>query len=137
MNQTINSEVVTLLGKLYRGLLSQKKGLAQRFGLTLGQSEVLGLLRAEDQKTVPQMARALRVSRQNVQVVTNKLLGLGLIFLTSNPDHQLSPLISLTEKGGNVSKAFADQEEEIEGRLFEKINIGEKTLLLRVLKNSL
>lgn len=135
MNPTINYEIVAKLERLYRGLKASKKALAQQFGLTPGQVEVLILLSLEGQKTVPQMARGLRVSRQNVQVIVNKLMELGLVFLSANPDHQLSPLISLTEKGETVSKAITDQEGELIDTLFGGIDMGEKTLLLRALKN--
>lgn len=135
MDQPINSEIITLLGSFQGWLLAEKKALALGFGLTFGQAEVLGFLKSGGPKTVPQMARRLGVSRQNVQVIVNKLLVGSLVFLMPNPDHQLSSLISLTEKGGNVSRALHDQEKEIYDQIFEAINIGEKTLLLRVLKN--
>ncbi|MHA1543897.1 MAG: MarR family winged helix-turn-helix transcriptional regulator [Alphaproteobacteria bacterium] len=117
--------------------MAEKKALAKGFGLTFGQSEVLGLLNSGGPKTVPQMARRLNVSRQNVQVTANKLLARDLIISTANPDHQLSSLLRLSTGGENVSKAIADREEEIIARFFEGVDIGEKTLLQRTLQNLL
>lgn len=137
MSNTINSEIIILLGRFHGRFLAEKKTLAKGFGLTFGQSEVLGLLNSGGPKTVPQMARRLKVSRQNVQVTANKLLARDLIISAANPDHQRSPLLTLSTIGENVSKAIADREEEIIARVFEGVNIGEKTLLLRTLHNLL
>lgn len=137
MSQPLNSEIITLFGSFHGRVLAEKKALAKGFGLTFGQSEVLGLLNSGGPKTVPQMARRLKVSRQNVQVTANKLLARDLIIPAANPDHQLSPLLRLSTGGENVSKAIADREEEIIARFFEGVNIGEKTLLQRTLQNLL
>ncbi|MEE8295024.1 MAG: MarR family winged helix-turn-helix transcriptional regulator [Sphingomonadales bacterium] len=135
MAKTINMEIVFSLEKIHRLLNSKKKGLAKKFGLTPGQVDVLRFVGSKDQKTVPHVARRLGVSRQNIQVIVNKLMKKELAFTITNPDHKLSSFIALTEKGVNVSVALSDHEREIFEKLFEGVNIGEKTLLLRVLNN--
>jgi DNA-binding MarR family transcriptional regulator len=52
--------------------------------------------------TVPQIARRLGVTRQNVQRLANELVDEGLAVYTDNPDHKASPLLELTPHGQNV-----------------------------------
>lgn len=49
--------------------------------------------------TVPQVARRLGVSRQNVQRITDDLRHEQLLTLIDNPDHKTSPLLQLTAAG--------------------------------------
>lgn len=49
--------------------------------------------------TVPQVARRLGVSRQNIQRITDELVAEGLLVLADNPDHKTSPLLRLTPDG--------------------------------------
>jgi DNA-binding MarR family transcriptional regulator len=54
---------------------------------------------ASGQLTVPQVARRLGVSRQNVQRIVDELRRDRLLQLTDNPDHKTSPLLELTNAG--------------------------------------
>ncbi|MGW3338781.1 MarR family winged helix-turn-helix transcriptional regulator [Streptomyces sp. NPDC001009] len=67
-------------------------------GLTQARWQVMSAV-SEDALTVPQAARRLGVSRQNVQRVANDLVQLGLAVFAANPDHRGSPLLGLTENG--------------------------------------
>jgi DNA-binding MarR family transcriptional regulator len=49
--------------------------------------------------TVPQVARRLGVTRQNVQRIVDELRRERLLRLVDNPDHKTSPLIELTDSG--------------------------------------
>ncbi len=129
MFQPLENEIVALLGDFQARLMSEKKGIAQGLGLTLGQVGIVGFLNASGSKTVPQIARRLKVSRQNVQVTVNKLLEKGLVYSNTNPDHLLSPLFSLTESGLNIASAIGDREALFISKVFESTNIGEKTFL--------
>ncbi len=135
MNENLNLQISNFLVAFHRALLVKKKAAAKNFELTLGQAEVLVILCLKDQKTVPQIARSLGVSRQNTQIIVNALNRRGLILPHPNPDHRLSPLFSLTAKGVGVVSAIQDFEKKITDNLFEGISIGEKTVLLKTLKN--
>ncbi|MEU0394801.1 MarR family transcriptional regulator [Streptomyces sp. NPDC006208] len=74
---------------------------AQTEGLTQARWQVLSVM-SEEALTVPQAARRLGVSRQNVQRVANDLVELGHAAYTDNPDHKGSPLLALTPGGRNV-----------------------------------
>lgn len=50
-------------------------------------------------RSVPQIARRLGVSRQNVQRIADALVGDRLAEFVANPDHRTSPHLQLTENG--------------------------------------
>ena len=72
--------------------------LASRQGLTQAQWQTLWIA-ATGPLTVPQIARRLGVSRQNVQRVANDLAAAGMATFGQNPDHKSSPLLDLTPAG--------------------------------------
>jgi DNA-binding MarR family transcriptional regulator len=74
---------------------------APSVGLTQARWQVLSVV-SEDPVTVPQAARRLGVSRQNVQRVANDLVALGHSVYVHNPDHRSSPLLTLTPRGHEV-----------------------------------
>jgi DNA-binding MarR family transcriptional regulator len=71
---------------------------AQSEGLTQARWQVLSVV-SETPLTVPQAARRLGVSRQNVQRVANDLVTLEHAAYEPNPDHRGSPLLVLTARG--------------------------------------
>ena len=54
---------------------------------------------AQEPRTVPYIARNLRLSRQAVQRVVNELVAQGFIALGENRHHATAKLLRLTEKG--------------------------------------
>ncbi len=60
-----------------------------------------GLVRYGPQ-TVPALARARAVTRQNVQPVVDALVADGLARLAANPRHARSPLVVATERGAEL-----------------------------------
>jgi DNA-binding MarR family transcriptional regulator len=88
-------------------------GALRRYGdaLTrpLGQTEVrwavMSVLSGGD-RTVPQVARRLGVTRQSVQRVANLLAAEGLIESFANPDNARSPLFRLSERGEDLLAAI-------------------------------
>ena len=56
--------------------------------------------------TVPQIARRMGLTRQAVQVSVNRLLGEALVEAAENPDHRRSPIIRMTELGGEKYAAI-------------------------------
>ena len=63
---------------------------ARAEGLTQARWQVLSVA-SEEALTVPQAARRLGVTRQNVQRVANDLVELGHAAYTANPDHGVHP----------------------------------------------
>jgi DNA-binding MarR family transcriptional regulator len=73
-------------------------------GITASQRAVLESLFEGGAQTVPQIARAKRVSRQHIQALVDSLVPTRLVTLSDNPKHKRSPLVTLTEHG---RKTFA------------------------------
>lgn len=92
-------EVFAVLGPLYRRVTRAVELKAPIVGFSIGVRAVLELLRAREPMTVPQMGRALAVSRQFVQRMVNEAAGHGLVEAIPNPAHQRSSLIRLTDTG--------------------------------------
>ena len=98
-----------------------------------GVSGVLQALGADGPQTVPGIARHRHTSRQNIQVVVNRLKKAGLVEMEDNPAHKRSALVRLTEKG----KAGLGQIQEAEsgrlGRLLAQIPEEDVACTRRVL----
>lgn len=99
-------EQTTALEHLYAELF-EAAGQARRFGewiasqhgQTQARWQTMWIIAAGESLTVPQVARRLGVSRQNVQRVVNDLLSEGIAEQVPNPDHRTSPLVRLTPEG--------------------------------------
>src|SRR5438309_9851417 len=75
--------------------------LAAAEGLTAARWEVLGAVALAGRPlTVPQIARRMGLARQAVQTSVNRLIGEALVEAPENPDHRRSPIIHMTELGG-------------------------------------
>ncbi|WP_198170328.1 MarR family winged helix-turn-helix transcriptional regulator [Deinococcus arboris] len=86
--------------------LYEAAGAARRVGELIAGTEHQTQVRwqtmytiAAQRLTVPQVARRMGVSRQNVQRVVGDLERDGLVRFEANPDHRTSPLLVLTEEG--------------------------------------
>ena len=75
--------------------------LAAREGLTAARWQVLGAVALAGRPlTVPQIARRMGLTRQAVQASVDRLLTDALVETGENLDHRRSPLVRLTELGG-------------------------------------
>ena len=75
--------------------------LASVEGLTAARWQVLGAVALAGRPlTVPQIARRMGLTRQAVQASVNRLIGEALVEAAENPDHRRSPIIRMTERGG-------------------------------------
>jgi len=74
------------------------EGIAERVGQTQARWQVMSAA-SGGTLTVPQIARRLGVSRQNVQRIANGLVSEGWATFEENPDHRSSPHLVLNERG--------------------------------------
>lgn len=105
-----------------------------------GQRGVLMDLANGGPQTVPAMARARGVSRQNIQVLIDRFRSDGLVELSDNPAHQRSKLVRLTAKGTQVTIAMSKREAEMLASLDITISppqIRNATSVLRKFRDSL
>jgi DNA-binding MarR family transcriptional regulator len=73
--------------------------IAQTVGQTQARWQVLSAAATAPPLTVPQIARVLGVTRQNVQRIADLLVGEGSAHYQDNPDHRASPHLVLTRRG--------------------------------------
>ena len=91
-------------------------------GSSGGVAGVLQALGLEESQTVPEIARQRHTSRQNVQVVVNRLRKTGLVELEGNPAHKRSAMVRLTEQG----KAALKQVQQAESRRLELLIVPKR-----------
>src|SRR5271170_4300210 len=74
------------------------EAIAKTVGQTQARWQVLSAASGRPQ-TVPQIARVLGVTRQNVQRIGDLLVAEGAAQYRDNPDHRASPHLILTKSG--------------------------------------
>lgn len=75
-----------------------------------GQRGILMDLANQGDQTVPEMARARGVSRQNVQVLIDRFLDEGLVEMANNPAHKRSRLVRLSPAGKDLVRKMRQSE---------------------------
>ena len=78
--------------------------------LSAGAWSILRILDHSGSQTVPGIARIRSLSRQNIQVVVNRLQARSLVALTANPAHKRSSLVQLAERAKRLLAAGTQQE---------------------------
>lgn len=92
----------------------QTAGLARDSGSLLSATQyVLRLLLEQGPKTVPQIARLRGTSRQNVQILVNRLRREGLVTLDTNPAHRRSAMVTLTQQGKSMQTSTANAQDAL------------------------
>ena len=74
---------------------------------------VLQALKQFGSMTVPQLARRRSTSRQNIQMIANRLETLGLIEFVENADHKRSNLMRVTEQGEQFLSQAVSREAQL------------------------
>ena len=87
---------------LYQSLVQFGDAIHAGSNVSMGMRAVMEYLDRNGDATVPQVARARRVSRQRIQTLVNPLLERGLVESISNPASKRSPLITLTKTGAKT-----------------------------------
>jgi DNA-binding MarR family transcriptional regulator len=86
--------------------------------------DLLQTLASNGSQTVPQIARRRGTSRQNIQVLVNRLINDGAIALVDNPDHRTSSLIEITVTG----QRWLSDVRLLESKLLAGIELGRSAL---------
>ena len=87
---------------LYQSLVQVGEAIHAGSNISMGMRAVLEYLDRNGDATVPQMARARRVSRQRIQTLVNALLQMDLVKSISNPASKRSALITLSKTGAKM-----------------------------------
>lgn len=100
--------------------------------ITSGQRAVLEVLESAP-KTVPDMARERRVSRQHIQLLVNELLERELVETRANPAHKRSLLIAQTGAGTSAFNAMRRKETIILQQISDVVSADELRVARKVL----
>lgn len=95
---------------------------------------VLEILAGCGPRTVPQIGRLRSTSRQNIQVVVNRLTREGCAELAANPGHQRSSLVQITESGRAALESMRACESRLVRKLREQLARQELTAGLGFLR---
>jgi len=114
------TEIVLEIFRLGGTLVAEGDRMTSEFGLTSARWKVLGAISlAGSPLTVPQIARAMGLTRQAVQRLVDVMCDDGLLKFQDNPDHKRAKLISLSNEG---KKIFAKLDKK--QRSWAKSNTG-------------
>ena len=102
--------------------------------LGLAEHAVLEIVSRADALTVPQIARERATSRQNIQILIDRLEAEGRVELVQNPAHKRSPLVRLTEVGRNWLKVTEPNRQRLSTAIAEQVSTGELEAALAVLR---
>jgi DNA-binding MarR family transcriptional regulator len=83
--------------------------------------EILKAIADNGQLAVPHLARTVGTSRQNIQLIIDRLKAEGCVEASNNPAHKRSPLYRLTPQGLEVL-ALASR---AESQMFERLDLSE------------
>ena len=127
--------------KLYSELF-ETAGLGRRLGEDIaalaGQTQArwqtLWTIGNSDLRTVPQVARRMGVSRQNVQRLVSEMVAEGLVELRPNPDHKTSPHVALADAGREALATISVASEGSQQRILEHFGSGDVAALRELLQ---
>jgi DNA-binding MarR family transcriptional regulator len=112
------------------------EAIANTVGQTQARWQVLSAASA-DPHTVPQIARVLGVTRQNVQRIADLLVAEGSAAYQDNPDHRASPHLVLTRRGRATLETLTKAASGYHARLARKLSSSDVVALQRGLRRLL
>lgn len=110
--------------------------IARTVGQTQARWQVLSAA-SSTPRTVPQIARELGVTRQNVQRITDLLVAEGSAEYQDNPDHRASPRLTLTRRGRTAFDQLAKAAGGYHVRLARELSTSDVVSLQRGLRRLL
>jgi DNA-binding MarR family transcriptional regulator len=110
--------------------------IARTVGQTQARWQVMSAASVE-RKTVPQIARRLGVTRQNVQRIADLLVEENWASFEDNPDHRASPHLVLTRRGRGALDQLTGTAEAHHASLARRLPAVELAVLHRGLRRLL
>jgi DNA-binding MarR family transcriptional regulator len=112
------------------------EAIARTVGQTQARWQVLSAASAAPH-TVPQIARVLGVTRQNVQRIADLLVEEGSAQYADNPDHRASPHLVLTRRGRATLETLTKAASGYHARLARKLSPSDVVAIQRGLRRLL
>jgi DNA-binding MarR family transcriptional regulator len=134
--QAVIPIIVADIYELAGRLREHGEAIAATVGQTQARWQVLSAASGHPQ-TVPQIARTLGVTRQNVQRIADLLVGEGAAEYRANPDHRGSPHLVLTRRGRAAFDALMKAATGYHARIAGKLSPSDVASLQRGLRRLL
>jgi DNA-binding MarR family transcriptional regulator len=129
----VETQVPIIVADIYElagRLREQGEAIAGTVGQTQARWQVLSAASGRPQ-TVPQIARVLGVTRQNVQRIGDLLVAEGAAQYRDNPDHRASPHLILTKSGRIALERITQAAAGYHAALTQKLSPSEVASLQR------
>lgn len=139
-NSSIHDELEVLFEEsaaLANRLKKNARLLHRNDNLSASGRGLLQTLQLHGAMTVPQLAASRSTSRQNIQVLVDRLAEAGFIEFVTNPGHKRSVLVALTGAGRAILASANEREAVLLGNLLPHTassQLREATELLRKLR---
>lgn len=123
----INSAAIRLRqrGRPSPNILPELPGAEQAVLEIIGRAEPI---------TVPQIARERSTSRQNIQILVDRLAAQGRVEFSTNPAHKRSALVSLTQAGKRFLEAGAVNQKQLLAQMGSSLSPAEIDSTVEVLR---
>jgi DNA-binding MarR family transcriptional regulator len=128
--------VVADIYELAGRLREHGEAIAATVGQTQARWQVMSAASGRPQ-TVPQIARLLGVTRQNVQRIADLLVAEGAAEYRDNPDHRASPHLILTKSGRTALERITQAAAGYHAALTQRLSALEVASLQRGLRRLL
>jgi|SRR5580692_11785147 DNA-binding MarR family transcriptional regulator len=133
------TQIPVIVGDIYElagRLREHGEAIAATVGQTQARWQVLSAASARPQ-TVPQIARVLGVTRQNVQRIADLLVAERAAQYRDNPDHRASPHLILTRNGRTALERITQAAAGYHAALTQELSAAEVASLQRGLSRLL
>src|ERR1700733_6639357 len=134
--QTPVPSIVAAIYELAGRLRDHGEAIARTVGQTQARWQVLSAASGRAH-TVPQIARVLGVTRQNVQRIADLLVDEGAAEYRANPDHRASPHLVLTKRGRAAFEQLMKAAGGYHARIARKLSSSDVVSLQRGLRRLL
>jgi DNA-binding MarR family transcriptional regulator len=94
-------------------------------GVPVGIAAVLQLLLQGGPRSVPNIGRARSTTRQNTQILVNRMVEERWVELVTNPAHKRSALVQLTQEGRQLAQSVAEREAELHRLVSPQVSAGD------------
>ncbi len=135
--QTLVRIIVADIYELAGRLRDCGEAIAKTVGQTQARWQVMSAAASERPHTVPQIARVLGVTRQNVQRIADLLVAEGAAEYRDNPDHRSSPHLTLTRRGHSTLERLTKAAGGYHARIARKLSPADVVSLQRGLRRLL
>jgi DNA-binding MarR family transcriptional regulator len=121
------TDLILELFRVNGDLISEGDYIAGEFGQSSARWQVLGAI-AEDDKTVPGIARDMGLARQSVQRTVDVLADEGLVEYIANPAHSRSRLVGMTARGREVYRRILARQVQWANDLAAELPVNERDI---------